>query len=1002
MKKILLLILLLCPTALLAQSYTVELSLEGEADKQPVQFATVSLIPQGQTKAIKYILSDDKGYAKLEKVRKGNYTVKAELLGYQPLVMEIKVEGDVRLGKLLMATDSQTLDAARVSDVGNPILIKKDTIEYNAASFRTTDNDMLENLLKKLPGVEVASDGTITANGQTINKITIDGKTFFLDDPQLASKNIPAKIVEKVKVVEKKSDQALFTGIDDGEEETVIDLSLKRGMMNGWFGNVSAGGGHDIQTPGKMGEPARWQGAAMVGNFTDKSQISIIVNGNNTNNRGFNDMAGSMMRSMRGDRGMGGGSGFGGSNGVSTSWLGGINGAWTLLDGNMDLGGNYLYNGNNTVVTEQSQKTTYLDNGETMVYKNGGPYDILGKDIGNGGYGLNNTFTQGHRFGVKLDWKITENTSILFEPQFNFGNGRFNEYSIDSTWRANVLKNAGFTSTDGKNNNWTASGRLLFRQKLGIPGRTFSANIRYNFSGNKLEGFNRSLSQNIAEGSNKLTDQWYDGKSNSSLVSTRVVYTEPLVENFYLELNGMYQWSKNKNERNTWDLHGAGTTLAELIASENFAGKTYNDTYSRNITNEYHNFAAGMNLQYQLKKLRLQVGAAYRPTITDNMTNGKNYHSVVHNWSPQAMVRYEFNDNSDIRLFYRGQSSQPTTSQLMPVPDNSNPLNISFGNPYLKPYFTHRIRGGFGYTNKQTFFSIRGFFSGNMVKDNITSARWYDNAGVQYSMPLNGPLGGDFFLGCFLNSPIAKSNFSVSNRFRISYSNSTNFVGITGKSDDFTNQYYDPVTASFDYERFNNDFFGANPTKSFSEYFTTNRTQSLNLTENLKFTYRNDFVEASLGAGTTMNKGWYTIASSAQNLRFRNQAQAEMLWTIPGGVGINADASYIWYNGYTNSENECILNAEVTKLLFKNQFTLSVKVFDILNQSRNRYVTDTANVHTETLNNTLGRYVMVSLTYRFGNFGKAGKQMESRMQKERASGRGPGMGGGFGGPGPRF
>ncbi len=999
MKKLALLFLLfLASVGLGAQSFTVELSLEGEADGQPVQFATVSLIPKGAQKANKYILSDADGVARLEKVRRGEYTLKAELLGYKTLEKAVKVEGDTRLGKLLMAIDSQTLDAAKVTDVGNPITIKKDTIEYNATSFRTTDNDMLENLLKKLPGVEVASDGTVTANGQTITKITIDGKTFFLDDPQLATKNIPAKIIEKVKVVEKKSDQAIFTGIDDGEEETVIDLSLKKGMMNGWFGNVSAGGGYDLQPPYNSGwAGARWQGAAMVGNFTDKSQISIILNGNNTNNRGFNDMAGSMMRSMRGGNGgMGGGSGWGGSNGISTSWMAGANGVWNLLDNAMELGGNYLYNGNNTLITEKSEKTTYLDNGQTMLYKNGGPYDLLGRDIGDGGYGLNRTLTQGHRFGIRLEHKFSENTSLLFEPQVNFGGGRFNEYSLDSTWRSGAIKNAGFTSTDGNNDNWTASGRLLLRQRLGKPGRTFSANVRYNFSGNKIDGFNRSLTRSTDDGaswSGTPTDQWYEGNSSSSLVSTRLVYTEPLVENFYLEANAMYQWSRNTNNRNTYDVgHDASaTTLAELIASET-AARELNATYSKDITNAYHNFAAGMNLQYQLKKLRVQVGAAYRPTITDNLTNGKTYHSVVHNWAPQAMIRYEFSDNSDFRLFYRGQSSQPSTSQLMPVPDNSNPLSISFGNPYLKPYFTHRIRGGFGYTDKQTFFSIRGFFSANAVKDNITTARWYDDAGVQYAMPINGPLGGDANLGFFLNTPIAKSNFSLSNRFRASYSNNTNYVGISSRSDDFTDTYYDAATASFKYEEFNKDFFDtekSKATKQLSDWFTTNRTQSLSVTENLKFTYRNDFVEASLSAGTTMNKGWYTIASSAANLRFRNQAQAEMLWTIPGGVGFNADASYIWYNGYTNTGNECIINAEITKLLFRNQFTLSLKVYDILNQSKNHYVTDSVNIHTETHNNTLGRYIILSLTYRFGNFGKAGRQMESRMQRDRAAGRGP-------------
>lgn len=227
-------------------SYSVKLTLVDAKTSQPVGFATASLTPKGATTASKYALTDENGKAALTKVSKGTYVFKAELMGYVTHEQEVVVEKNVDLGEIKMAEDVEVLDAASVSAVGNPIVVKKDTIEYSASSFKTSDNDMLEELLKKLPGVEVGTDGSITANGETITKITIDGKTFFLDDPQLASKNIPAKIIEKVKVVEKKSDQALFTGIDDGEEEMVIDLSLKQGMLEGWFGNAMLGGGHDV------------------------------------------------------------------------------------------------------------------------------------------------------------------------------------------------------------------------------------------------------------------------------------------------------------------------------------------------------------------------------------------------------------------------------------------------------------------------------------------------------------------------------------------------------------------------------------------------------------------------------------------------------------------------------------------------------------------------------------------------------------------------------------
>ena len=278
--------------------HNITLQVLDASNDEPVGFATVSLSVPGSSTPAKYALSDGEGKAVLEKIKPGKYQLKIEILGYKVFTKEVEVTRAEDLGTFKMETDQQVLDAASVSATGNPILIKKDTIEYNASSFKTTENDMLVDLLKKLPGIEVSEDGTITSNGETINKITIEGKTFFLDDPQLATQNLPAKIVNKVKVVKKKSEQAEFTGIDDGNEETVIDLSVKRGMMKGLFGNIMAGGGHDL-TPEAIRKDTwkdadywRYQGAAMVGHFTDKSQISFIANANNTNNRGFNDLSG--------------------------------------------------------------------------------------------------------------------------------------------------------------------------------------------------------------------------------------------------------------------------------------------------------------------------------------------------------------------------------------------------------------------------------------------------------------------------------------------------------------------------------------------------------------------------------------------------------------------------------------------------------------------------------------------------------------------------------------
>ena len=975
---------LVCMAAVAFAAYaqggvSVSMVLSDSSNGEPVGFATVSLTDTTTARTYKFSMSAADGKVYILGVRNGVFLLKAEMMGYKTYSNIVKVSGkSVDLGTVRLEPDIQLLEAARVTAVGNQMIVKKDTVEYTASLFKTSDNDMLEELLKKLPGVEVDSDGTITANGETITKVMIDGKEFFLDDPQLATKNIPAKIIEKVKVVEKKSDQAEFTGIDDGDEETVIDLSIKPGMMDGWFGNAMAGGGHDIRQKGYYSAENPWykdgwryQGAMMAGRFGKKSQLSIILNANNTNNRGFNDVAGSMMQTMRGARGMGRGVGGWSRNGITTSWMAGANGAFDLLGGDMELVGNYLYSGSNRYVTEDSRKITYMDDDTNTIYDNRGE---------------NITNSQGHRFGVRLEHKFSENTSILFEPQFNFGHGNFSENSDFETYTkrqdgSETRDNYGFSDNTGFNTNWNASGFFLFRQRLGKPGRTISANIRYDFSNNDLDGFNQSYTHNDnpeeGETPEEIVNQRYDQESKSSSISGRIVYTEPLGGDFYLEANYSYSWNRSTSFKNTYD-SSTNDGVENGYLNYNSQGETWNPYYSNSVVNDYQNHSAGMNFMYQKGKVRAQLGAAFRPTITDNETNGEKYESTVYNWSPQMMLSYDFNDNSNVRMFYFGRSSQPSTSQLMPVADNSDPRNVSFGNPYLEPYFNHNIRGMFRYTNKDTFTSIHTRVGGAMVQNGITNALWYDDDKVQYSLPLNGPVSGNADMRFSVSSPIARSQFSIFSMTNFRYSRSMSYVGRSQMGDAFTTMYYNETEGTMDYETFHRDFFEHSDPASrcleLLDYFQQSNTNSLSFTQRLRFTFRNDLVEIDLGGRTRMSKSWYSVTEYNQSATWNNKIDLSMNWTIPGGINLIADADYNWYNGYsTPQEDEFVLNAEISKLLFKDKFTLALKAYDILGQSKNLNVSDESNYHQETVNNTLGRYIILSLTYRFGNFNGNGQ-----------------------------
>ena len=1002
---------LLVALTLQAQNHKVTVQLKDATTAEPVGFATVSVIPEkGQTK---YSLSDGEGHAVLEKVKPGKYTFRAEIMGYKTYDRTITVGSeDLNLGVVKMELDQQVLDAASVSATGNPIIIKKDTIEYNASSFKISDDNMLVDLLKKLPGIEVSEDGTITSNGETISKITIAGKTFFLDDPQLASQNIPAKLVEKVKVVKKKSEQAEFTGIDDGEEETVIDLTVQKGMMNGVFGNAMAGGGHDLPSKDGAVNDLRWQGAFMGGRFTETSQISIIANANNTNNRGFNDLSGSMMGSMMGGGGMRGGrgGGFGGnSNGITTSWMGGVNGNWDLMGDKMDLGANYLYNGSIVDVTEQVYKETYMTDGSTLVSNDNG---------------LSHRFTDGHRFGMRLEHKFSENTSILFQPQFNFGRGSYVEQSTfdsytfgaDEAFRlmpADRYKahatNEGFTNNTGENSNWRTRGFLLLRQRLGMPGRTISANIDWNLSNNVLDGYNQSRTNTVFDeagnpvaGTATEINQRVEQQSKSQSVGTRLVYTEPLGGNFYIEGSYNIRWAQSETEKLTYNsgLYNWGSDPFQLGTTGTLdyktSGETKDNAYSNNILNRSLNQNIGLAFMYQTDGLRAQLGASAIPTKTYNETyNHQTGKSVVYdpgyiwNFSPRAMLFYDFNDNSNVRLFYFGNSSQPSTSQLNPVLDNSNPLSLSLGNPYLNPYFSHRLRSDLEFSNKQTFFTSRLHVEAGMVQNPITNASWYDMNGRAYTFPVNGHNTYSGAVRLMVNAPIAKSNFSISNMTNASYSMSGSYIGAANLDMDrfLTKDASGSVTA-FKYEDFHNYYFVENADQ-WARDFQDNTTRSLSLTERLRATYRNDYLEIIASGRTRVSKPWYTLPTAAQvAATWNNQVSGSFKWTIgESGIELSTDANYNWYEGYTTAqEPELVWNAAFSVPLFRRQATLSLKAYDLLDQAKNVRVASTDNYYSETRNNTLGRYVMLSFTWRFGNFGEAGKQMRQRMGGGRSGG----------------
>lgn len=950
-----------------AQNFNLKIKLVDKATKEPVGYATVALTPDGKTDVFKYTQSDDQGAAEIKGIPAGKYKVSAILMGYDNYEEVIAISKDTDLGIKEMNVQANFLQGATVSDVGNPITVKKDTITHNVTLIKSGDNDMLEDLLKKLPGVEVNSDGTITANGKTISKIKIGGREFFLDDPSIASKNLPANIIEKVSIVEEKSEQARFTGIDDGEEETIIDLGVRKGMMNGWMGNFMAGGGHDLVEKGTTPNDIRYQGAAMAANFNENSQLAFIGNINNTNNRGFNDMAASAMGGMRGGGmrgGMGGMGGGWGGNGISTSYMAGFNGGYTWKN-KSEIVGNAMFNGNERVLEEKSSNQILLKDKSWQIS------DDDGRTVTN---------TYGVRGGVRADWKISEKTSILFEPNFNIGWGDFTDESVFSSSRRSDsglerLINQGNSLSTGNSSNQSANGRILWRQRLGKPGRTISVNARYNFNNNAMDGFNQSSTRtytNMGDDPESgepvyltndiVVDQKYRTKTESQSVNGRVSYTEPLGKNFYLEANYMYNYSRSSSVKDTYDKDPVSGDYNVL-----------DPEFSSNISNEVHRQNAGINFRKQEEKYNFTIGASLQPQTTHNKTvrglNSLDTTLKVLNWSPNARVDINFSDYQMLRINYRGQSTQPTLTQMMPVPDNSNPQRVTLGNMGLNPSFSHNFNLRYNSTNMKNYASFNVNANFSYRNRNIINATWTDDAGVTYTVPVNNDKGS-LNAGTFImfNSPIAKSRFSIMSFTNANYSTGVSLIGDSS---------IDPADEA-SYLNLAN--------------YTQNNSRTVSAGENLRFVYRDDIFEVSMGGGTRYSQTWYSNAATNQKATWTNNVQGQFIAKVPNVINVQTDARYTFYNGYSAGYNtpRLVWNAEISKQLFKNQFTLALKAYDILNQSKNTYRSPQGNNIQDVQNNTLGRYLILSLTYRFGNFGG-----------QRGGMRGPG-GPGFGGGRPGF
>ena len=613
---LMLLMILFSPMAFAQQSgVNVTGSVVEQGSDTPIEQATVRLLNVKDSAMVRGVVSARNGSFTLKNVKKGSYLLHITFIGYDPLYQPLQITGKknpVNVGKLELSDGAIELGEAVVIGKAPEVTVRNDTVEYNADSYKVTEGSVLEDLLKKMPGVEVDSEGKITVNGKEVKKVMVDGKEFFSDDPKVASKNLPAKMIDKLQVLDKKSDMAQMTGFDDGEEETVINLTVKPGMKQGWFGNAYGG----------YGSKDRYEGNAMVNRFVNNDQITFMGGANNTNNMGFSDLASTMFSGMGGGGGRRGG--FGAGSGITSSGNAGLNFSKEFKPDKLTLGGNTRYSHSDNDARSKSDRQNILP-GDSSSYDNS---EAMSR-------------TKSDNFGVdfRLEWKPDTMTQLIFRPSFSLSHSMNDNFSDATT-----LDNERDTVNTNKSNNYSESNgynlnaSIDFSRKLNNKGRVFSATLSGGNSDSYSDGMNRSdivyFNQTDAL-KNSIIDQRsrYDNKGFN--YRAYVSWVEPIGHNNFIQAT--YSISQRKQEalKNVYNQDADG--IYNVLDS----------AYSQSYRNNFISQRASLSFKSQRAKFNYTIGWNLDPSYSSSenfvgdTTLSKITRKVV-NLSPMAQFNYMF------------------------------------------------------------------------------------------------------------------------------------------------------------------------------------------------------------------------------------------------------------------------------------------------------------------------------------------------------------------------
>ncbi len=932
-KKLLLIILfILFGLSVFAQK-SVQATVFDASNNYPLEMVTVQLLNAKDSSFVRGAQTNAKGWFSLSKVNPGKYILIISSVGYNNHIENLEMQqSDLILKSIRLEENVQALKELEVKGVAAQMVVKGDTLEYNASAFKVAENAVVEDLMKKLPGVEITAEGKITVHGEEITNIRVDGKKFFDGDIEMATKNLPADMIDKIQVLEQKSEMAQLTGFEDDDTQRIINLTTKPNRRKGVFGNLVGAAGFDTESL------FRYDANANINIMAGESQTSVVAGANNVN-------------TARSGRGRGG---WGANNGITETQNIGINNN-AIVNPKLIIGGDASFNHSNNLSEVNSTKESYL----------------RGSVFNDSTY--NRSLTDRISSGLRLEteWKPDSLTTIIIQPNINYSTGTSQSFRDYSYLQDSETTSYGWANNHGYNNNLNAGTRLIISRKFSSKlGRTLTANFNTGFTQSNNHGFN--YSQKTSLDSVNLINQYTHNNSDRFNFDTRISFVEPL-------------WN-NKNVLETVLTFGTNTQTStknqfasnDITAFKRLNPEDYTDTvaaYSNDFKNRFFRESLELNYRFTETDYTLTLGLKAEPSQTYSSTkygdgSFRDVSNEVFNFAPNGRFQYNFRKKEFLRFDYRGRSQQPSINQMQPVKNNEDLMRETVGNPTLNPSFTNFMRLMYSTFNDQRFSSFSTWLSANFVKDQLVTNRIYDHTGKQYVQTINSnKLPFTFNGNIMYNTPLLNK--------RLHFNTSTN-VGYN-ENYGFTKKYDDLVDIDVD-----NLVIG-----------DLSFTRRYNAQEQLSLTFSHDYIELGTRANLRYSNSLNNLSDRLTET-FDWTLQGNVTVRLPYDITINSDINFSDRVGYSNfDQSEILWNASIDKSLFKNKSVLSIRWFDILQQRLNINQTVNANSVSFSKYNTLTSYFLVSFSYRLSSFGGNNPEVSSGQRRPGGGqGRGGGMRGG--------